>query len=970
MLFLAGGIFAQCANSPPRPIDTYPSGLVNYWNFDKNYSITYGANTAVPNATAPSSVCGQVGGAYQFNGANQSFDITRTIQDDMSILYLTKTSMTGGTGTDYWQDTGIVDGEFNGGTADFGAVLQGSHYAWGTNDGQTVAGTVTVNNNVYHCFAGTRVRSTGTMVLYTDGAFDASRTGLSTANLTQPPNLRIGGTRTGNTAYNPKPWFNGTIDEVVLMSRAITAAEALQFCQFAQSGFTYFATRPTLTFTGTSLLGSAAFTDPDGNRINYSYSLYLNGTRVFTGNSTSVNNLPGAWVNMTDYLNISTGNWTIEVWGTDGMASSAKINSTSLVITVPAFNLSGFTSSDPQGGNITASPDTQVIFYANATMPPNGTALSGANCTIKYHDNSTAIMSYNSTSKLFQSNRSYSYSGNYSYNITCTYGLTTRTVAGTVPVFGFGLAAWDSNDPQGGGQTIYPGGTALFYSNFTYPNGTAVPGGSCNITYHDNTTAAMSYNATSRLYQSSRPYSLAGNYTYNVTCSFGANVVSFPGSITISYYGCPNMPPRPIDTYPSGLVSYWNLDLSANSTYGGYDGTVIDSPALGCTKVGGGYSFSSSSANFINTSLLQNAVSQYSIAALVKTPSAQGVVVNDRGSGPGLSLTLTIGPACGVGYGTYCPSSSAGVPSFGIDSNGIWIGQNGLASIADNTWHSLFGVFNSTSGQSLSAANLGIYVDGLLSSGPTGAIGSAASPLTGLSGTRIGYHEPWAHYFNGTIDEVAIFTRALTSSEISQFYNFTQSNFSYFATRPNITFNGTALLGSAAFIDPEGSVLNYSYSWYLDGVKVNTGNSTSINNPSGSWELLSAYPNESTGNWTFEVWATDGQLWSAPINSTPLFITVPKLYVSTDKASYNSCATIFYRATTTDINDLPVDVATNVSIFDPFLSQKYFNMFSSGNMGAGFYVGQYNISSGDPTGAWSIRAATCGNFKANGLTVN
>ncbi len=873
-VFLAPAANAQCANSPPRPIDTLPAGVVNYWSFDKNSTINYGNNTAVPNSTSPTLVCGQVAGAYNFNGVNQSFDINRTIQDNMTILYLTKTSMTGGTGTDYWQDTGIVDGEYNGGVLDFGAVLQGNHYAWGTNDGMTTSGTKVINDNVFHCFAGTRVMNTGNMSIYTDGTMDASRVTSATSSLTQPPNLRIGGTRTGNTTYNPKPWFNGTIDEVVLMNRAITSAEALQFCQFAQSGFTYFATRPNLTFSGTTLVGSAGFTDPDGNPINYSYSLYLNGTRVFTGNSTSLNNVPGVWTTLANYTNISTGNWTFEVWATDGSATSNKINSTSLAITVPVFNLSAFTSVDPQGGNTSAFPGAQVYFFANATMPPNNTSLSGALCTIKYGDNTTASMIYNNTSWLFYQNRSYASPGNYTYNVTCAYGLTAKYAAGSV-------------------------------------------------------------------------------------------LVASPGA------GCANSPPRPIDTYPAGLLSYWNFDTSANATYGASDGSVVGNLSGVCSKVGGAYKFDSASSSFINTTLLQNGVTQYTIAALVDTQSAQGVIVNDRGSGAGISLTLAIGPSCAVGYGGYCPSSGAGVPSLGVDSNSIWIGKNGIASVADGAWHSLVGVFNSTSGQSVTPSSLNLYVDGLLAAGSTGNIGAVTSPLTGLSGTRIGYHEPWAQYFNGTIDEVAIFDRAVSAAEISQFYNFTQSNFSYFATRPNITFNGSALLGSAAFVDPENDLLNYSYSWYLNGTRVFTGNSTTINSPSGAWENLSAYLNYSTGNWTFEVWATDGKAWSSPINSTPLALAgAGNLFVSTSKQSYNTCGTVFYGLNTTDINDTAIDTQATVSIIDSISSVVYSDIFTSGNAGTGVYLGEYNISQSDLSGTWSIKASTCGNAISKLFTVN
>jgi hypothetical protein len=172
---------------------------------------------------------------------------------------------------------------------------------------------------------------------------------------------------------------------------------------------------------------------------------------------------------------------------------------------------------------------------------------------------------------------------------------------------------------------------------------------------------------------------------------------------------------------------------------------------------------------WINTSLLQNNVIAYTISAWVKTAKQQGVIVNDRGSGAGESITLAIAPSCG-GAGSLCPGSSFGVPAVGLDSNGIWIGINAINRIDDNNWHHIVGVFNSTSGQSITPSNFKIYIDGKLQSGNSGSIGSATSPVTGLSGTRIAWHQPWGYYFNGLITNVQIYNTALTSQEIQYLY--------------------------------------------------------------------------------------------------------------------------------------------------------------------------------------------------------
>ena len=109
---------------------------------------------------------------------------------------------------------------------------------------------------------------------------------------------------------------------------------------------------------------------------------------------------------------------------------------------------------------------------------------------------------------------------------------------------------------------------------------------------------------------------------------------------------------------------------------------------------------------YLGTSYTQTSVTAYIIEAWVKTSTnnLQRVIVHDRGSGRGKSLTLSIG-------GTY-PSSGQGLAgelAFGVDSNNIYIGRNSTAKVNDNAWHYVVGCWTAPSGTSINPASLNLY---------------------------------------------------------------------------------------------------------------------------------------------------------------------------------------------------------------------------------------------------------------------
>src|SRR5262249_36833522 len=82
------------------------------------------------------------------------------------------------------------------------------------------------------------------------------------------------------------------------------------------------------------------------------------------------------------------------------------------------------------------------------------------------------------------------------------------------------------------------------------------------------------------------------------------------------------------------------------------------------------------------------------------------------------------------------------------------VGLNGTAAVPVNAWTHLAWTFDGTT--------MRMFVDGV--QGSTQALSGAAAGSTGA--LRIGGNAVWGEYFKGQIDEVRIYNRALTATEI------------------------------------------------------------------------------------------------------------------------------------------------------------------------------------------------------------
>ncbi len=206
----------------------------------------------------------------------------------------------------------------------------------------------------------------------------------------------------------------------------------------------------------------------------------------------------------------------------------------------------------------------------------------------------------------------------------------------------------------------------------------------------------------------------------------------------------------------SGLVGWWRFDegtgttaydVSGNANNGTLAGATL--PAWSAGTLGNALKFDGVNAtiNLSNSNSFTNMSSSFSISHWVNTTSSIGQMytVSNAGSGNGYRFGLTGGLiAFLVGNGSYTETTC------------------GSKTVNDGTWHMITGVYN------LSGTNqFNCYIDGVLAgtvSLPSNYVGySAAAPGIGKP--------PCCQPFTGYLDDVRIYSRALSESEIAQLYS-------------------------------------------------------------------------------------------------------------------------------------------------------------------------------------------------------
>jgi hypothetical protein len=239
------------------------------------------------------------------------------------------------------------------------------------------------------------------------------------------------------------------------------------------------------------------------------------------------------------------------------------------------------------------------------------------------------------------------------------------------------------------------------------------------------------------------------SYTYRVYAYNSAgNSIQYSNEVTLSTQ----------DSIPSwltnGLVGYWPFNGNANDESGtGNNGTVTGS-LLTIDRFGSidkAYSFNGNGDIINTTTPFYNAGSNHSICMWFKLTS----------SNPTQSLFNT-NPHVIEGYNINLQANPLNTIGFGLGNGSSWNIANPIGSYFNyltdlNNWHILT---ISTSGN-----NYQFYIDGVLmysyncSTLPSNQISNVV-----FGGTLVGIN---GGYFTGALDDIRIYNRALSASEVS-----------------------------------------------------------------------------------------------------------------------------------------------------------------------------------------------------------
>ncbi|ALO67794.1 hypothetical protein AS189_16540 [Arthrobacter alpinus] len=281
-----------------------------------------------------------------------------------------------------------------------------------------------------------------------------------------------------------------------------------------------------------------------------------------------------------------------------------------------------------------------------------------------------------------------------------------------------------------------------------------------------------------------------------------------------------SLPPLPTDSYGKAVNAdqpdlYWRLDESAgntalDSTDSSNDGTYNGGVTKGVPGAIPGYAGTAATFNgsdgFVASNASYSDPLTYSEEAWFKTSTSQGGKIVGFGDNPNGTSSS---------YDRHVYMQNDGTIVFGV-----WTGQTNTittpVSYNDDRWHQVVAT------QSVDGMKL--YVDGaLVGTNPQ----TNAQAYTGY--WKVGGDTTWGSssaYFAGTIDEVAIYSSALSADRVAAHYNLggpvnvvPVAAFASSGANLNLTFD------AGASHDPDGQIVNYA--WDFGDGQTGTGASPS-----------------------------------------------------------------------------------------------------------------------------------------------
>jgi fibronectin type 3 domain-containing protein len=557
--------------------------------------------------------------------------------------------------------------------------------------------------------------------LYVNGTQTASTAIAGTAVTSSSP-LRIG----GNTIWGE--WYSGLIDEVRIYNRALTAAEVgTDMNAPVGPQDTQAPTAPTnLTATGSltsAQLNWTASTDDTGV---VRYNVHRSTTPGFTPSAANRIAQPTG----TSYIDTpSGGTYYYKVTAEDAVgnvsASSNEASATAGDVVAPSAP--GTLSATGAIGRATlswgaATDNVGVVRYNVHRGTTSGFTPSAAN----------RIAQPTGTSYIDATTP-----GTYFYKVTAedaagNIGPATNEASATITT--------DSQAPTA--PATLNAGVSGSTVNLTWTAATDNVG-VLRYNVHRATTSGFTPSAANRIAQ---PLGTgyadtnlgSGTYYYKVTAEDAAGNVGPPSSQASAVVSV---------VAPSGLVAAYGFDeaggaTTADQSGNGNTGSLSNTLWAAGGKYNGALSFNGTNARVnINDSASLRLTGGMTLEAWVKPITSSDwrtVVLKERPSYYAAALY--------AGTDTNRPSAHV----FTNSDHEL----RGPSQVPTGVWTHLAATYN--------GSTLLLYVNGtqVASQAATSSIAANATPL------RIGGNNIWGEYFNGLIDEVRIYNRALTATEI------------------------------------------------------------------------------------------------------------------------------------------------------------------------------------------------------------
>jgi Concanavalin A-like lectin/glucanases superfamily/K319L-like, PKD domain len=228
------------------------------------------------------------------------------------------------------------------------------------------------------------------------------------------------------------------------------------------------------------------------------------------------------------------------------------------------------------------------------------------------------------------------------------------------------------------------------------------------------------------------------------------------------------------DTPPAGIISHWKLDETApvaadvagtyTDSVGSNDGASTGvspmlSPIPEGGQIDGALAFDGSDSGIevpADDSFNWSATDSFSIEAWVKPPTglpaATEVFIGRTDSGGNLDWWIGL--------------RGTGVAGFRLAANNGDVGLiEGTTDVTDDGWHHIVAVRDASTGRNI------LYVDGTEEANSVVAYNAATDFSSATIPLKIGHFDPANNHFEGSLDEIAIYDRALSADEVAAHFD-------------------------------------------------------------------------------------------------------------------------------------------------------------------------------------------------------